>query len=307
MKDLASRIIKKDIVALAKAITLIENNSLQSKELLINLYPHRKSCHKIGITGPPGAGKSTLVSQILKKYIKKGEKIGVLCVDPSSPFNGGAILGDRVRMQSVYSNKNIFIRSLATRGALGGLSNSISDLEILFEAFGFDKIIYETVGVGQIELDVASYAECVVMVVTPESGDDIQMMKAGLIECSDIIAINKSDRSGSDKMKVVLNQVFELNHDSWKTPILKTVALKNEGIDNICSAIEDHRKYSDLKGLTAKKNTYKYLDSVKSIAKEYMFKEVFTDEVVDKIKKEMEKPLSARISPYQMFYEINKK
>ena len=131
MKDLASRIVKQDFSALAKAITLVENKSPKSVDLLTRLYPYRKSCHKIGITGPPGAGKSTLVSQVLKKYIQKRQKIGVICVDPSSPFNGGAILGDRIRMQEVYGNKNIFIRSLATRGALGGLSNSISNLEIL--------------------------------------------------------------------------------------------------------------------------------------------------------------------------------
>jgi len=307
LKDLVSRIVKQDFSALAKAITLVENKSPQSEELLTKLYPHRKLCHKIGITGPPGAGKSTLVSQLLKKYIKKEQKIGVLCVDPSSPFNGGAILGDRIRMQKVYGNKNIFIRSLATRGALGGLSNSISNLETLFEAFGFDKIIYETVGVGQIELDVASYAECVVMVVTPESGDDIQMMKAGLIECSDIISINKSDRPGSDKMKAVLDQIFELDHSSWKVPVLKTVALRDKGVNDICLAIEKHRKHSDLKGLTTKKNIYKYIDDVKSAAKEHMLKEVFTDPIIDKIKKEMKKPLDSRISPYEMFREINKK
>ena len=149
---------------------------------------------KIGITGPPGAGKSTIVNEIAKIYTEKGESVGVICVDPSSPFNGGSILGDRIRLNDLYS-KNVFIRSVSTRGELGGLFASISDIDTLYSAFNFDVIIYETVGVGQVEMDIMNYSNTVLLVITPESGDDIQMMKSGLLECADIIVINKSDAS----------------------------------------------------------------------------------------------------------------
>ena len=195
---------------IAQAISLVENQEPLADNLLSQLEISPMKSIKIGITGPPGAGKSSITNQLIKKYRSENKSVCALLVDPSSPFNGGAILGDRIRMRDIDMSDNVFIRSLATRGSYGGLSKSISDLELLYEAFGFDLIIYETVGVGQIELDVINYCDTVILLITPESGDDIQIMKAGLIECADIIGINKSDRLGADKLNTFLEQYLRL-------------------------------------------------------------------------------------------------
>ena len=306
MKDLISGILSKDFSALAKAITLIENNSKKSKTLIDKLYPYRKLSQKIGITGPPGAGKSTLTSKIVKKYIEQNKTVGVICVDPSSSFNGGAILGDRIRMQDVYNHKNVFIRSLATRGSLGGLSNSMSDIEILLESSSFDVILYETVGVGQIELDIALYADTIVLVITPESGDDIQMMKSGLIEYASIIAINKSDRPGAFKMKAALEQAIELTHNPWVVPVVKTIATKEDNIVATLDAIDAHYVFLKTNNLIDKKNNQKYIKNIKNIAKDCFFKEVFTSKTIDLIDREISKPLNKRLSPYEIVRKIIK-
>ena len=306
MIDLVSRISNQDFSALAKAITIVENQSPGFEELLSNLYSHRKKTHKIGVTGPPGSGKSTLTSKIAKEYINQNKTIGIICVDPSSPFNGGAILGDRIRMQEIYNHENIFIRSLATRGSLGGLSKAVSDIEILFEAFGFDVIIYETVGVGQVELDVASCADSVILVLTPESGDDIQMMKAGLIECANIIVINKSDRSGADKMKLILEQIIELGVKPWKIPVIKAIAIKNNNIEKILESITEHYLFLKSNQLIAKKNNQKYIDSIKEIVKDYSIKNFFNSSVMNVVNEELEKSIKERLSPYKVFEKIQK-
>ena len=189
--SLISKIKEKDKKALSKAISIVENRLPGYNQILSQLFPYKKECHKIGITGPPGSGKSTITNKLSKIYLENKKNIGILCVDPSSPFTGGAILGDRIRMSDIDISENIFIRSIGSRGSYGGLSDAVSDIEILYEAFGFDLIIYETVGVGQIEIDIVNHSDTVILTLTPESGDDIQMMKTGLIECANIIVINK--------------------------------------------------------------------------------------------------------------------
>ena len=301
-----SNILNKDFSALAKAITLIENHSINYQDLINDLYSHRKKSHKIGVTGPPGSGKSTITTKIVTKYLAENKTVAVVCVDPSSSFNGGAILGDRIRMQEVFDNKNVFIRSLATRGSMGGLSKSVADIEILLEAFGFDIIIYETVGVGQIEIDVANFADSLILVVTPESGDDIQMMKAGLMEFASIIAINKSDRPGASKMKVILDQVVSFDHSEWVKPIVNTIALQNDNIDILCNEISNHYAFLNKRELIDKKNNQKYLQSIKRIIKDYSVDQVLNSESMEIINKEMLKPFNKRITPQDMFLRIKK-
>lgn len=302
--SLALKILKKDKLALSKAISIIENRLPGYEAILSSLYNHRKNIHKIGITGPPGAGKSTITSKISEKYISKNKKVGIICVDPSSSFNGGAILGDRIRMNEVNMSDDIFIRSLATRGSYGGLSDNILDIEILYEAFGFDVIIYETVGVGQIELDIMNYANTIVLVITPESGDDIQMMKAGLIECASIISINKADREGADKINTFLDQYIRINDLGKEVPIIKMIATKGEGLDSLFLSIKSH--YKDLKERKelSKKDGQKYKSLVLKIASSNLLRDFMNNKRSELIKSEIAKKISNRLSPYDLFNKI---
>ena len=302
--SLASKILKKDKLALSRAISIVENRLKGYKDILSELYPYRKSVCKIGVTGPPGAGKSTITSKLSKKYIDKGKEVGVICVDPSSSFNGGAILGDRIRMNEVYMSDSIFIRSIATRGSYGGLSDNILDIEILYEAFGFDVIIYETVGVGQIELDIMNCANTVVLVITPESGDDIQMMKAGLIECASIIVINKSDRDGADKINTFLEQYLRINDLGESVPVIKTIAIKEEGIGSLISAIKkNHIRLKEKKELS-RKDDQKYRDMIAKIASENLLEKFMNEKRLRLIDSEVGKSAQRRMSPYNLFEKI---
>lgn len=233
-----------DVKALAKAISFIENEQNGYEELLSRLpsYHHRKI---IGITGPPGAGKSTLVDGLIGELLKNKKKVAVLCVDPSSPFNMGAILGDRIRMNQWYTKPGVFIRSLASRGSMGGLNPKIIEITELVKAASYDYILLETVGVGQSEIEIAGLADITVVVVVPESGDEIQTMKAGLMEIADVFVVNKSDRPGADafvkNLKLMLAPAFSAHKD--EVIILKTIANENGGIDELANAIEKHLQH----------------------------------------------------------------
>jgi len=240
--ELAERIGSGDVRALARGISLVEEGHPAAPELLRALYPRTGRAVTIGITGFPGAGKSSLVDRLIEAYRARGRTVGVIAVDPSSAFSGGAILGDRVRMMRHSGDPGVFIRSMATRGFLGGLARATGDVLDLLDAFGRDVIIVETVGVGQDEIDVTRLADSVLVVLVPGMGDDIQAIKAGILEIADQFVVNKADRDGADKLVGELEQMLRLSLDDGRPrpPVLKTIATRGEGIDELVEAIEAH-------------------------------------------------------------------
>ncbi len=227
---------------LARLMTRVENDSAFRERLLPHLLPHLGHAHRVGVTGPPGAGKSTLVNALALRYARKGLRTAVLAVDPSSPFTGGALLGDRVRMAEVQDLGKVYIRSMATRGSLGGLARATIRAADLLDALGFDVILVETVGVGQIEVDVLEVADTVLVVLVPESGDGVQAMKAGLMEIADVIVVNKADREGAERMVRDIQLARDLGgrQEGWIVPVLTTVALRGEGVEALMDTLANH-------------------------------------------------------------------
>src|SRR4051812_20622393 len=231
--------------ALARAITSIENRVPQSAELLKALFPHTGHARVIGLTGPPGAGKSTLVDQLAREYRKQQKTVGIIAVDPTSPYTGGAILGDRIRMGSHYADPGIYIRSMATRGSLGGLARTTADVTSVIDASGRDVVLIETVGVGQDEVDIVRLAEVTVVILVPGMGDDVQTIKAGIMEIADVFVINKSDREGAERVEREIRamQSLSIRHDDWVPPIVKTVASEGKRMDELAKAINSYQDF----------------------------------------------------------------
>ena len=255
MEDLVKKILSGDKRAIAKGISLVENEESNSTELLKRLYGNTGKAYRIGITGPPGAGKSTITNCLIKLLYDKGFKVGIIAVDPTSPFTGGALLGDRVRMSESSMLENVFIRSMATRGSLGGLCKNVIEACDILDASGKDFILIETVGVGQSELDIAQTADTTVVVLVPESGDSVQAMKAGLMEIADIFVMNKSDREGADQIVSSLKNILHLKAPSehkQEIKVLKTVGTKNEGISELFEEIQIQKNYLENTGLLSK-------------------------------------------------------
>ena len=230
-----------DRVALAKLISRIENSASDVASIMAAIYPYVGRAKTIGVTGPPGAGKSTLVDRLVERSRRRGETVGVVAVDPSSPFSGGAILGDRIRMQDHCLDPEVFIRSLSTRGRRGGLARASRQVAHLLDAFGKDTIFIETVGVGQTELDIMELARTVIVVLVPEAGDTVQVMKAGLLEIAHVFIVNKADRDGAMRMQTELEMMLQLHPEaSWTVPVLLTQAANDQGIDAVMEAVERH-------------------------------------------------------------------
>lgn len=251
LNNLVEKIRASDKRSIAKALTIIENESEGNEKLLKGLYKFTGKAHRIGITGPPGAGKSTVTNCLLKLMNEKGMKTGVIAVDPTSPFTGGALLGDRIRMQDSGLLENVFIRSMATRGSLGGLCKNVVEACDVLDASGKDFIIIETVGVGQSELDIAQTADTTIVVLVPESGDSVQAMKAGLMEIADIFVLNKSDREGADAVAATIKNIIHLKPptpDNWTIDVLKTTANKNTGIEELFEKILEHKSHLQKSG-----------------------------------------------------------
>lgn len=233
--------------SVARAITKVENGTSGAAELMKAVFPRTGNATVIGITGSPGAGKSSLVDKLALHYKDAGEKVGIVCIDPSSPFSGGAILGDRIRMATLGLDKNVFIRSMATRGNLGGLSRATVDAVAILDAAGYSKVIIETVGVGQDEVEIVKAADVSVVVLVPGMGDDVQAIKAGIMEIGDVFVINKADREGVLRTQKELESLLSLAHrpDMWNPPIVKTIATENKGIEDLSTAIESFAVFSE--------------------------------------------------------------
>ena len=242
--EIVTRVLAGDRRALARVVTLIENGAPEARTVLALLHAHGGGAHVVGLTGSPGAGKSTLVMQLARELRRRDQRIAIVAVDPSSPFTGGAILGDRIRMQELAGDPNVFIRSMASRGSLGGLAASTRDVVRALDAGGFDTIIIETVGAGQAEVDIVRAAQTVVVVTVPGMGDDIQAIKAGILEIADIFVVNKADRPGADQTAAELRMLLSLDEQrkerAWRVPIVKTSAATGEGISDLADKLAAH-------------------------------------------------------------------
>lgn len=291
-------------LAITRAITLVENERAGWEDLLSGLYRFTGNAYRIGITGPPGAGKSTMTQKLIAHYLGTGMKVAVIAVDPTSPFTGGAILGDRVRMQSESMKAGVFVRSMATRGSLGGLNTKAQDVADILDAAGFDIVIMETVGVGQSELDIAQAADSTVVVLVPESGDSIQAMKSGLMEIADLFVMNKSDRDGADQAVAALRTIltFRVTHaaDEWIPDVVKAVATTGDGVEGIASAIVVHREYMDRLGLLERRRLSRERSRVEQLTARMLHSTFWTPERMAMLEAEMPLLANRERSPLEI-------
>jgi LAO/AO transport system kinase len=330
--DIATALERGDTAALARAISLVENQRDGFEDLLASVHARlgNGTSRRIGVTGPPGAGKSTLLAQLVQRYRAANLRVAVIAVDPTSPYTGGALLGDRIRMDSVSVDPGVFIRSMATRGSQGGLATTTAEVADVLEAFGFDRVIIETVGVGQTELDVARAADTTVLVLVPESGDGIQALKAGVMEIADVFVVNKGDRPGADKLRQEIQVMLGIRRgnafrhitphhhptakadgrhdgkaDGWEPPVVTTVAVKGEGVDDLLQALERHHAWLESTGARSRRRGERLVARTRRVVERalqrWAWGEMGAEELVAA---RLDEVAAGRRSPYQVAAEI---
>jgi LAO/AO transport system kinase len=294
--------------ALAKLISAVENDGALARTLLDELYAKVGSAYRLGITGPPGAGKSTLVDQLAKTIRAEDKTVGIIAVDPTSPFTGGALLGDRVRMTDITTDPGVFIRSMATRGSLGGLSQKAQDAADVLDVFGKDFVIFETVGVGQSELDIVEAADTVVVILVPESGDSVQAMKAGLMEIADIFVLNKADRDGAQRAVRELEAILHLRPAApWNPPVSATVASQGKGIAEVWKRIQEHRDFLLQDNRLIAKRKQRLEKKIRELVSRRLKQEFWDEEARRLLSQSLDNFQNQKLSPYRIVDELMEK
>lgn len=326
--------------AIARLITLVENEHPQVQQLLETIYPHTGRAHLVGVTGSPGTGKSSLVNKLTKTFRTQDKRVAILAVDPTSPFSGGAILGDRIRMRELSGDPGIFIRSMASRGSLGGLARAVDDTIKVMDAAGFDLIIIETVGAGQSEVEIAKTAHTVIVVEAPGLGDDVQAIKAGILEIADIFVVNKADRAGVERAVATLKTMLQMGHapthqmlhhgqlmtvegvdstnadqnkgvSDWQIPVLKTIALKAEGVDAVVEAIGQHVDHLQTSGELTNRNRTRLIDELETVLQAELMARLLNQLPADYLADTITQLTNRYTTPYhavqQILEEVNKK
>jgi LAO/AO transport system kinase len=296
-----------EVRALARAISTIEDGHPQSVALLKALFPHSGRARVIGLTGAPGAGKSTLVDQLAREYRRQERTVGIIAVDPTSPYTGGAILGDRIRMQAHHADPGIYIRSMATRGFLGGLARATNDVATVLDASGKNLVLIETVGVGQDEIDIVRLADVTVVILVPGMGDDVQTIKAGIMEIADIFVINKSDREGAEKVEREIRamQTLSVRKDTWTPPIIKTVASEGLGVSELAGAIENYERFLRDKDLLLKKKISNWRERLVDMLRETLLERLLTETLPERELGHLAAEIAEhRRDPYSLVEEV---
>jgi LAO/AO transport system kinase len=314
---LAAALLDGDQRALARAISVIEDRDPGYRELLAQLHEHRGGAAVIGVTGSPGTGKSTLVDKLAKAYREKGLTVGVIAGDPASPFSGGSVLGDRIRRAATTDDMAVFVRSMSARGSLGGLSAATTDAVAALDAFGKDRIIVETVGAGQNEVDIVRTADTVAVLVAPRSGDTVQMLKAGILEIGDVFVVNKADLDGADRAVRDLEEMIHLAGDrvgshredgesaGWTPPVVETVATTGEGVDELVAVVDDHRTFLDESGLRDQRVRERYADEIRTLLREDVARLVEAElEAEGGLDTAVERVLDGETTPYDVVDEV---